>query len=126
MAQRPYNRADRLANSIQEVVSDSLQYEASDPRLNAVVVTRVVVAPDLQNCKIYWNLLTPGDAAELAEVDAALTRARGWLKRQIAGQVHVRKLPEIKLYHDRGLEHARHMEELLRDLPGTSTGERSE
>ena len=117
MTQRPFSRADRLAKSIREVVSDALQYEASDPRLQSVVITRVQVAPDLQTCKVYWHLLSPGSESEIKDVDAALTRARGWLKRQVASQVQVRKLPDIKIYYDRGLQHARHMEALFQDLP---------
>ena len=117
MTHRPYSRADRLAKSIQEVVSDALQYEASDQRLSQVVITRVVVAPDLQTCKVYWHLLQPGNDDTVQEIDQALRRARGWLKRQVATQIQIRKIPDIQVYYDRGLQHARHMESIFKDLP---------
>ena len=126
MAHRPYSRADRLAKSIQEVVSDALQYEASDQRLHQVVITRVVVSPDLQTCKVYWHLLQPGEDAEIRDIEKALDRARGWLKRQVASQIQIRKIPDIQIYYDRGLQHARRMEAIFEGLPRTADEDESE
>ena len=121
MAHRPYSRADRLARSVQEVVSDALRYEASDRRLHDIVITRVSVSPDLQTCKVYWHLLQPGEDQEIRDLEKALERARGWLKRQIASQIQIRKLPDIQIYFDRGLQHARRMEEIFEELPDLSS-----
>jgi ribosome-binding factor A len=126
LAHRPYSRADRLAKSIQEVVSDALQYEASDQRLHQVVITRVVVSPDLQTGKVYWHLLQPGDESEIRDIEKALDRARGWLKRQVASQIQIRKIPDIQIYYDRGLQHARRMEAIFEDLPRRSDEDQGE
>jgi ribosome-binding factor A len=42
-----------------------------------------------------------------------LTRAAGFLRRNLAGRVDLRNIPELRFEYDKSLEHGFHMDELI-------------
>src|SRR3546814_11948983 len=74
-----------------------------DPELRdaAITVTEVRVSPDLRNATAF---VTPLGGEKLDEIVAALKRARGFFRAQIAKSVEARFVPEIRFEPDRSLE----------------------
>jgi len=85
--------------------------EARDPRLAEVTITEVRVTPDLLLARIYFSVL--GEAEAEREALAALERAGGFLRSQLAERLSLRFVPELTFLLDKSAEYGRRIEELL-------------
>src|SRR5712692_10211895 len=90
-------RAERLSHEVQRYVSEALQFELRDPRLNMASVTRVEVSHDMQHAKVFISAVTAADREEAAKV---LQRARGFLRKGLAARLTTRTTPELHFVAD--------------------------
>ena len=103
----------RLESRILERAAICLQSEVSDPRASFITVTRVKLSPDLSSGRIYYSVLgTEGDKSKAAHM---LESAAGFLQRQIAVAIHVRRMPHLKWTYDESMERASDMAKLIRE-----------
>ena len=107
-------RLDRVNQLIKEEVSLVLQRELKDPRLGFVTVTEVETAKDLRVAKIFVSVL--GDDAQWEGSLAALTHARGFIRRWLRDHLDLRVTPELSFRPDRSMAHAARIQELLKRL----------
>lgn len=107
-------KQERMAARIREILSDLLTFEVSDPALGGVTVTEVKLDRELEYAKVYVNAL--GEEARESEVMAGLMRASGFLRRELAARVRLRRVPALRWAWDETLSHAAHMEEVLDQL----------
>jgi ribosome-binding factor A len=108
-------RTDQLGQFIRDELSDIMRRSMSDPRLHGVVsITRVVLTPDLRHAKVHISAL--GGAAEREQAVTALTGAAGFLRRELAGRLRVRYIPDLSFLPDDSLEHGTHIRSLLRQV----------
>ncbi len=85
-----------------------------DPRVQGLLtVLRVELAPDLSSAKVFVSKMGGGGSAEAA---AALNRAAGHVRSEIAKRMHIRKSPELRFVADEGAAYATHINELLNGL----------
>ena len=90
-----------------------LQSELSDPRASFITVTRVKLSTDLSSGRIYYSVLgTEGDKSKAAHM---LESAAGFLQRQIALAIQVRRMPHLKWTYDDSMEKASDMARLIRE-----------
>ena len=104
-------RQRRVAELIHRELSKLLLREVRDPRLANVTITEVRVTQDLMSARIYFTVL--GDADQGKEAQAALERASGFLRTQLAGQVRLRFAPELVFEPDTSAAYGRRIDELL-------------
>ncbi|MGI8544222.1 MAG: 30S ribosome-binding factor RbfA [Aridibacter sp.] len=109
------HRAERLAESLREVVTEIVGYELEDPRLEAVTVTDVRVAENLRNANVY--VVVEGDEAEIKEAMLALGRASTYIRQQVALDLNLRYAPQLHFARDTVEENAVRIEEILENLP---------
>lgn len=85
-----------------------------DPALDGiqVTVTEVHVGPDLRNATAFVVPFGGGQADALA---AALNRAAGFFRAQLAREVKLRHVPGIQFQVDRSFDHASRIDRLLHD-----------
>ncbi len=85
-----------------------------DPELVGVqvTVTRVDVSPDLRNASAYVTPFGGGQADTLA---AALNRAAGYFRGQLAHDLKLRYAPGIRFEIDRSFDDASRIDRLLHD-----------
>jgi len=107
-------RPDRLADQIRSEVSDLLTREVHDPGIGLVTITRVRVTSDLQIAHIYYTTLAVETARQ--ETARALVRATPFLRRQLAGRLRLRRMPDIEFRFDQSIEHQDRVEKLLHDI----------
>ena len=74
-------RARRLAERIQEIVAETLEFRVKDPRLGFVTITDVRVTGDLREATVFYTVL--GDETEQADSAAALASATGMLRTEV-------------------------------------------
>ncbi len=98
-----------------------------DPDLRgvSVTVTEVRVSPDLRNATVF---VLPLGGGETAAVVTGLTRARPFLRRQVANAVRLKFVPDIRFRADSSFDEARRIDTLLRDpaVARDLAGDRSE
>jgi ribosome-binding factor A len=105
-------RARRLAERIQVIVAEALEYRVKDPRLGFITVTDVRLTNDLREASVFYTVY--GDDGEQADTAAALDSARGMLRTEVGKQTGVRHTPSLAFVADAVPENARHVEDLLR------------
>ena len=112
-------RSKRVGSEIQKIVSDMLMRELKDPDLSGMVsVTAVDVTKDSSIAKIYLSVLAVGEEQEEAEerVLTGLERAKGLIRREVAGKLGLRRAPELLFKIDESMKYGRHMDEVLRSV----------
>jgi len=110
---RDFPRSRRIEDQVQRILSEVLRVSVRDPRLNGVIVTAVDVSRDLGVAWVYFTSLDPDqDAAELLE---AFESAMGFLRSQLAKQLTVRQVPELRFRHDDSMQRGSDMDKLIDD-----------
>ena len=84
-------RTARVSEALREELSEIIGYEMSDPRVVGISVVEVHVSPDLKHAQV---MLT-AEAGEEEGALAALDRARGFLRRQLAPRLELHRMPDL-------------------------------
>jgi ribosome-binding factor A len=115
----PSRRQRRVAELIHRELSLLLMLDARDPRLANVTVTAVDITPDLLLARVYFTVL--GDDQKVAEAQAGLERATGYLRTQLAARVQLRLVPHLTFALDKSAAYGRHIDELLSEIAVANT-----
>lgn len=107
-------KQERMAERIREILSSLLLLEVTDPALRGVTVTDVKLDPELEYADVYVNAL--GDESREKEVMAGLSRANGFLRREVGKRIRLRRTPVLKFHWDITLSRAEAMEQILDHL----------
>ena len=105
------DRANRIAQRIQEELAELFLYDISDPRLQGAYVTQVRVDRELAYANIFVSSLDGSEAQE--EILAALAHAAGFLRSQLAKRLDLRFMPRVRFYWDPAPEHADRIDQLI-------------
>lgn len=103
----------RINMEVQRELSEIIRLEIKDPRVSAAMtsVVSVEVAPDLKHCKAYISVL--GSEEQAQDAIAALKRAVGYIRRELARRINLRNTPEITFILDQSIEYGVHMSNLI-------------
>jgi ribosome-binding factor A len=107
-------RPDRLGDQIRSETSDILAREVHDPGIGFVTITRVSVTGDLQIARVYYTTLATGAARK--DTARALERAKPFVRRQLAGRLTLRRVPELEFRFDQSVEHQARIEQLIHEI----------
>ena len=107
-------RQQRTAEQLRIIFSELFLRELSDPRLHGLTVTDVKIDRELEHADIYVSAL--GDESRKDEVMNALSAAEGFLRRELAGRVRLRKVPQLHFHWDTTLAHIQEVESILEQL----------
>ncbi|MEZ5371803.1 MAG: 30S ribosome-binding factor RbfA [Microthrixaceae bacterium] len=112
---RPFQRTDRIGETIRELVAEELE-RIGDERLDLVTITGADVDGDLARARVYFSALMAAEADELDEVTEALDELRWPLQQVINRNIRARKTPQISFKRDTSIEAGLHIEEVLAGL----------
>ncbi len=111
---REFSRTSRIGEVIMRELAQMIQHEVADPRVGMVTVSHVDVTSDLKYARILVTRLNGVDSEQdIDECIKGLTRAAGFLRRNLAGRVELRNIPELRFEYDKSLDHGFHMDELI-------------
>ena len=113
-------RTERVEDLLRAELATILQRELRDPRIALATVASVRVSRDLGHAQVRISILGDDDQRQ-AGLDA-LIRARGYVRRLLAGRVRLRTVPELEFSLDRGAEHSQRISELLEGLDVDADG----
>ncbi|WP_067617566.1 30S ribosome-binding factor RbfA [Dissulfuribacter thermophilus] len=110
----PYPRSNRVKELIHFEVSEMLQREVKDPRLQGMVtIVEVEVTKDLRKAKIFVSVYGATDTRQKAM--EGLNRAKGFIRHELWKRLDMKRVPEIEFVLDERVDHALKIERLLRE-----------
>lgn len=107
-------RPERVSGLLLETVADILLREVKDPRVSGVILTAASISPDLGEARIFFRTLgSPPHHPDRTEVEVGLKSAGAYIRRQIAGRLQLRRIPQLRFVYDTSIDQANHMESLF-------------
>ena len=98
------HRIERVNTLIRKEISELIQRELRDPRLDSfVAVTEVSTSPDLQYAKIFISSMSGKQDEQ--KILGVLNAATGFLRTELAKKVRLRRIPELSFAWDDSIEH---------------------
>jgi ribosome-binding factor A len=107
-------RPEQMAETLRQVITETLAREVRDPRVGFVTVTAVLVTNDLSHARVLVSV--PGEEGDKTRAIEGLQSAAGFLRSRAARTLTTRTVPELHFELDRGLEHAVRINELLNSI----------
>jgi ribosome-binding factor A len=95
-------RQQRVAEQIKIELSQLIEREIDDPRLNLINITDTTISPDLHDVTVYVSALA-GESVK-TEVLAGLEHARSFLRRRLGQEMKLRIVPALHFRWDKSLE----------------------
>jgi ribosome-binding factor A len=105
-----YHR-ERLAEALREEIETIVEGELGDPRIGLVSVTSVALADDSRSARVFVAL--DGDEQEAERSLQGLTAAVGFIRREVAENLHLRRAPELFFQLDQSDQLGARIDELL-------------
>jgi ribosome-binding factor A len=107
-------RPEQMAETLRQVITESLAREVRDPRVGFVTVTAVLVSNDLSHARVMVSV--PGEETDKSRALDGLQSAAGFLRSRAARTLTTRTVPELHFELDRGLDHALRINQLLNTI----------
>jgi len=108
-----FRRTDRINEQLRQEISMIVRDEVRDPRVGLATITAVQTSPELDHARVFITSL--GDAEEREEILTGLRSAAPFIRKQLGGRLHMRRIPELHFEADRVLSEAMRIEQLLRE-----------
>jgi ribosome-binding factor A len=109
-------RTERIGEQIRAELARLLHEEITDPRIGFVTLTRVDVAPDLSNARVYWSEVRSEEGGDLRGSETGLASAAGFLRHRLARILELKRIPELRFRYDASLARGEATLLLLREL----------
>lgn len=104
-------RIDRAAEDIKREIIAIIR-ELKDPRIQGMLtVVKVEVTNDLSFAKVYVSAMEGLDTAKASV--KGLKSAAGFMRREIANRLHLRKAPELSFVADDSIAHGMEIVKML-------------
>lgn len=99
---------------MQRVLTQILENQVNDPRVQGVYVTDVTVDRELDYANIYVSSLEGQSQAD--EILEGLSNASGFIRFTLSQEIELRVMPKLRFYWDETPEKADRIESLLAEL----------
>ena len=83
-----------------------------------MTLTQVDLSPDFRNARVYWSSPDADEVEGREALAAGLASAAGFLRRRLAANLPVKRVPQLEFRHDPSLALATRTLELIRDSAG--------
>jgi len=108
---KDFSRARRVGEQLQREIADMLQNESNDPRFKLLTISGVEVARDLAYAKVFYTLLD--DSQDTENVQQALVKASGFMRKQIAKRMSLRIVPNLRFIYDKSIAYGASLSSLI-------------
>ncbi|MDD5126767.1 MAG: 30S ribosome-binding factor RbfA [Dehalococcoidales bacterium] len=106
------HRIERVNHLIRAEISELIQREVKDPRLNSLVsITDVETSQDMKHARVFVSCICSEE--ERQNILKALTAAAGFLHRELTKSLRMRIIPDLSFHWDDSMERADHITQLL-------------
>jgi ribosome-binding factor A len=109
-------RMRRVDQAMRQVLGDALAQDLKDPRVGFVTVTDVKTSTDQRHARVYVSVL--GDEDTQAATLEGLRSAHGFLQGRVAGELRLKRTPELRFELDETAVRAARLERLIDEEAG--------
>jgi ribosome-binding factor A len=102
----------RLGEALREEIETIVEGELADPRIGLVNVSSVDLAPDGRSARVMVVVEDTDDEAD--KTLEGLSAAVGYIRREVAERLHLRRAPELVFQVDRSQQYQARIDELLK------------
>ena len=111
-----YQRAERVGRLIQQNLSKIIQLKLNDPRIGFVTITKVKMSKDLS----YATIFIIGENEKTSKKSLrALSNAKKIIRKMLAENLYLRKVPEIMFKLDDAVNEFQQIEALFEKIKTT-------
>ena len=104
----------RVNSEIQKAISNIITYEMKNPLIKGLIsVTKVDTTNDLDQCKVYISIF---EESTREEVFNQIKHSAGFIRRELARAVDLRKVPFLTFYLDTSYDYGQRIEETLNKI----------
>jgi ribosome-binding factor A len=104
----------RVNSEIQKAISDIISNELKNPMIKGLItVTKVDTTSDLDQSKIYISIF---DESSRDEVFNQIKHSAGFIRRELARAVELRKVPFLTFYLDTSYDYGQKIEEAINKI----------
>ncbi|MDF2694596.1 MAG: hypothetical protein K0S65_2979 [Labilithrix sp.] len=98
------HRHQRVEASVLEELRSIVRDDITDPELEGVQLTAIVLSPDNRNARVHFAV--PRGRPRTA-VERAFARATGFLRGRLAEAVELKRVPDLRFVYEAELDPAR-------------------
>lgn len=108
-----FDRIDRISEEVHKAIDRIIRDELNDPRIGGTwSIVRCEVTRDLRYAKVRVSIL---EEEKRKPMMAALSRAAGFVRRELGHEVDLRYVPEIIFELDTNMEYAAKINRILKE-----------
>ena len=108
-----FDRIDRISQEAHKAIDSIIRDELNDPRIGGTwSIVRCEVTRDLRYCKVRISILEEDRRKGMM---AALTKAAGFVRRELGRCVDLRAVPEVLFELDTNIEYAARINQILKE-----------
>ncbi len=109
------HRIERVNSLIRQEISELLQRQVKDPRLDSLVaVTGVSTSLDLRHAKVFVSRM--GSEQEKQQTLSVLAAAAGFFRNELAKRLRLRHIPELSFQWDDSIERGDYLLQLIDEV----------
>lgn len=111
-------RIEKVNQQLKREVSEIIQRELQDPRLQFVTITAADVSRDLRSARVYFTVL--GNTQQTQTAQRAMQGVRGIIRKYIGQRMNMRYTPELFFIYDNSVEISARLESTLKEIENES------
>ena len=103
------HRKERFTSTLKHCLADIMLKDMNDPLLKSAFISDVIVSPDLKKAKIFVSSapapglddgIDPHRESDSDQLVPRLTKAKGFIKRALAGRMYLKYIPDLMFIKD--------------------------
>ena len=99
---------------MQKVLASLIRKGVNDPRLAQASITEVTMSRDLRIAKVY--VAAHDETHDRQVLLAGFESAKGFIKRELARELGLRYMPDLKFFYDASFDYGAHINRVLKSL----------
>ncbi len=112
--ERPFERTDRVANEIHQIIGKIQNQYIDLSYLGFVTFSKVTVSPDLKHAKIFFGVVNKKKNIE--NITLELNKKSKAFRRYLGQELTIKFTPSLKFYYDDSILHVKRIDELFNKL----------
>jgi len=105
---------ERLEQDMKFALSNIIMNDVKEPSVTGLIsVTGVKVTPDQKYAKVYISVFGKTNKTKVLE---ALSKASGFIKRELSSRVKMRNVPAITFELDDSMEYGSYMDKVIKEV----------
>mgnify|MGYP001160899111 FL=1 len=112
--ERPYDRTERVANEIQNIVGKIQNQYIDLSHLGFITFSKVTISSDLKHAKIFFGVVNRKKTIENITID--LNKRSKAFRKYLGQELTIKFTPSLKFYFDDSIEYVEKIDELFNKL----------